>query len=298
MKHFLDTQIKGHALIFDGPLDLVVHAEKANRITPFHRPKSIRWPGREGHGYTDMVKFLHSAWPEARDRIKTIAQRLRTADLPMPKSLKRKPRWSDTDGEIDTDRLMHGEPEYLRRVKRELSVGPSRVALVSNLDLTSTGRCNPTGVFFRSSCCIALADILEELGYTVEIWLWCRGEEVYPKPYHKQFVACCPKKAGDPVDYDALCDAMSSWFTTEAIFGAFAACPERPVGLGDAVECNYDTTLLAECGIGKWAKYLDIEENTVAIPIAMITGWSVEDGYTKAVKVAHAVLERLITLQS
>jgi hypothetical protein len=296
--HYLDTELKGHALVFDGPLDLVEQARKANAAKPFYHPKEIRWPGRRGHGYDDMVKFLHSAWPEAVTMIKTITERIRQSDLPQPKSLRRKPRWSEDQGETDVDRVMQGEPEFMRNVKRMRSHGVFSVALVSNLDMSKHGRCNPTGVFFRSSCCMAVADVLEDLGYSTEVWLWCRGTDVYPKPYHKQFVALCPKKAGAPVDYDALCDAMSSWFTTEAIFGSFAACPTAPISMGCAIEPSYNTTVLEECGIGKWAKYLDIEQGVLPITVPMITGYSVADGYNTAVEQARKVLDHVVQAQN
>jgi hypothetical protein len=303
VRHFLDEQMKGHALLFDGPLDLVKAAREANegKLRPFQTNTRVYWPGRKGNTWAEMERFLHEPWPEAMKLISKVVAGIKGTDLPQPKDVRRRPRWSEDDGEVDVDRALHGDPDYMREVKRTMVTGPFHIALVSNLDLGSSHRCNPSGVFFRSACAIALADMLEDLGYTVEIWTWTRGLNVYPQPYPHQFLACCPKRAGDPVDFDALCDTMSAWFTVNASFGAFAACPTPPVSKGSAVEPNFETTDVAKTGIGKWLKYLDIQDDVVTVPIPMIYGslWSdgISDGANNAVKAAHKVLETIVNYQ-
>jgi hypothetical protein len=289
--------MKGHALLFDGPLDLVKNARRANENVPnpFKKNTAISWPGRKGYSWADMERFLHEPWPEAVARVKLAVDRIKSVEMPHPKDVRRKRKWSEVDGEVEIDRVMTGEPEYMQNFRREKVIGPFQVALVSNLDLTSGSRCNPSGVFFRSTACIAVADVLENLGYSVEIWTWTRGEECYPKPYPNQFIACRPKKFGDPVDYDALCDTMSSWFTTIASFGAIAAGPVTPKGLGYACEPDETTYDFEKVGIGGWKKYLDIEQGVLPICIPMIVGSfdldSPYSGIVKAVEVAKRVLE-------
>lgn len=298
MKHFLDTELKGHALVFDGPLDLIDHAEQANSgPTPFHRLSPISWPGRQARTWKEAREFLRKPWPEAMGRVQYVADGIRAADLPTPKSVKRKLRRNEDDGEIDLDRALRGDPDMYTDFKRNRVMGPLSVTLLGNIDASVGHHCNSSGVFFRSSCSIALADVLESLGYSVEIVLWNRGHSVYPMPNHRQFVTCKVKKFGDPVDISAACDAMSSWFTTEAIFGSFAAGPVRPLSTGAAVYENYSATCLADSGCGPWAKYMDVDQNSVVLPIPMISGWGIEDGLRKGIEVARKVLDRLIAIQ-
>lgn len=304
MKHFLDRQLKGHALIFDGPLDLVKHARDANQgPSPFKKVKDVNWPGRKGNTWDDLERFLHSPWPEAVNMVRRVAEGIRQSDLPEPKDVRRKPRWSEDDGDVDVDRVMYGEPEYMRTTKRQRVQGSMTVSIISNLDSTKSVRCNPSGVFFRSACSIALADILNDLGYTVEIWTWTRGSGVYPKPYDKQFIACRPLAAGQPVDVDAMCDTMSHWFTTQATFGAFAACPDtKPEGFGYAVEPDTTTTEFEKCGMGEWKKYLDLDQGTFPVCVPMIYGsmWGADrlaDGISNAVTQARRVLDAIVAAQ-
>lgn len=295
MRYFHDTELHGHALIFDGPLDVVNKAKEHNSTPDSFKPNvSFNWPGRRGRNWDDCVRFIHEPWPEATAIIKQIVDGIKSEDLPQPKSLKRRPRWSENDGDLDLDRVLGGEAEHLREVKRAKSTGPHHVALVSNLDAGKGHSCNASGVWFRSGCCIALADILENLGYTVEIWTWTRGYNVYPRPDHHQFLACRPKVSGDSVDVDALCDTMSAWFTMSATFGAFAAGPVKPScpkgTAGSLVEAKYNTLDPKESGIGPWYKYLQIDQDTVALSVPMITGWGVQDGIKNAAEVAKELL--------
>lgn len=299
MRHFIDQELRGHGLIFDGPLDLVTNAKAAYHRKPLVKNLSVNWPGRRGDGWADMERFLHSPWPEGVKMVEYVVERIKKTDLPMPKDVRRKPRWSEDDGDVDVDRVLRGEADYMRDVRRQRVSGSFQVSLISNLDCGRGHRCNPSGVFFRSACCIALADVLESIGYSVEIWTWTRGTHVFPKPNHHQFVACRPKRMGDPVDYDALCDTMSSWFTSKATFGAFAANPvAAPLDLGYLCEADSGTLLLSECGMGGWEKHLDLEQGTLPVCIPLITGWSREDGLESATEKARLVLDHIVRSQS
>lgn len=288
--------MKGWAGLFDGPLDLAEKAREAAKRFPstaLVKYVSINWPGRRGNNWDDVNRFLHSPWPEATQLIKRVVDGVMSEDLPQPKNIKRKPRWNEDDGDVDVDRLLTGEPEYMKQTKRGRSTGPFHVALVSNLDAGKGHQCNSSGVWFRSAACIALADILENLGYTVEIWTWTAGFDVYPDPYHNQFLACRPKAAGDPVDIDSLCDTMSSWFTTTATFGAFNTAPVQPESRGGLIEASFKSLDPKESGIKGWYKYLDIGADVIPIAVPMIKGWGLADGLDKASEVVKNILEHI-----
>lgn len=303
MRWIHDVNLQGHVGIFDGPLELVEAARDANKgPNPFKKMEGFRWPGRvcPPGDWDRAAKFLTEPWPEAVSMVRYVADQVRQSrELPLPKSIKRRPRWSDDDGEIDVDRAMRGETEMYRSARRHRTTAPTHIAFVTNLDATiGWWHTNSTGVFFRSAASIAMSDILEDAGYSVEIWIWSRGLNVFPEPDSEQFIACKVKAAGEMVDYDALCDAMSDWFCTQAIVGAIASNPHAKVkdkGLG--VESafgrfyNEDGSInWYEYGIDYWVPYMDIEEDCQVFPIPMVVG-----SKDSAVEAAKNVIDRIIS---
>jgi len=295
MRAFEDHGMKGWAMMFDGPLELVELARAASENNPAALIKriNINWPGRRGHDWSKVSEFLRSPWPEATKLIRYVTDGIMRDNLPQPASVKRRPRWNEDEGDVDVDRLLGGEPEYMRQMKRGKSTGPTHVALIGNLDAGEYHNCNSSGVWFRSAACIALADILENLGYTVEIWVWNRGESVYPEPLPHQFIACRPKAAGEPVDIDALCDTMSSWFTTNAIFAAMNTCPVKPKGIGYLVEADHYELDPEKSGIGGWYRYLQIGQDVIPISVPVVTGWNVQNGLDNAREVCRQILTKI-----
>lgn len=295
MRHILDKELKGHAMIYGGPLEMLQSARTASKNPVGLKfngyPPDTNYPGRKGKGWDAHVAFIGTPWPIAMKCIDMVQDAIRKENMPTPKSRKRKGFWSDIEGEVDVPRALSGEPELFRNIKRQQRVGPTNISLVTNLD--SPGSCNSTGLFYRSIVCIAVADILEELGYSTEIITWCYGYAVFPAPYDRQFTVCRVKEAGNPIDKTALCDSLSAWFTLEVIFGTFPACP----GIN---RCSYGGAILGEtkpesiekAGMKGWEKYLDITEGTMGVPIPHVAGT-----LEAAVNASKEVLTKIIELQ-
>src|SRR5262245_48821286 len=124
MRYYLDTELQGHCLIFDGPLDLVRSGlagmkKHTDLNANFTKSPNINFPGRRGSGWDIFEKFLGSPWPEAIKRVQFVQAAVKKETMPTPKSFRRKPRFNEVDGEIDVDKAMHGDPDYYRRVQRE-----------------------------------------------------------------------------------------------------------------------------------------------------------------------------------
>lgn len=294
MIYFHDAELKGHVLIFKGPLDLIKAAKEGVKRPgvpqPYKEEPKVNFPGRIGKSWDDLERFLHSVWNEAVTRVQYVQAKVKSEPMPTPKSIRRKGKWNEVEGDIDVDRALHGDPEFYNRKVREKITGPTNICLVCNLD--DVRYINPSGLFYRSTAAIAVTDILEELGYQVEIVAWCRGEQVFPQPDHNQFTVCRIKEAGQTVDITALCDTMSGWFSAEAVFCANCACPTIPVRLGIPKEANEHAKTVKGCGVGPWIKYLDIAENTLAIPVPMVWG-----SLDNAVDTAKEVLTNIIESQ-
>lgn len=300
MKEILDTELRGRALLFEGPLDLLHHARKANSgPNPFYHPEPQRWPGRVGRTWDEFYHFLETPWNEAVEKIESIVRVVRKY-VPAPKSVRRKVKWDDLEGEVDVDRAMHGDPDYFRRAKRTRMTASRNVALVANLENTRYGATvNPSGLWFRSGVAIAVADMLEDAGYSCEVWVWNRGAKLFPPPNHYQFTAWKAKAAGMPVDMHAMADSMSYWFTTQAVLAvpAAASCgvqttADAPKGL--AIHPTVGATKVEDSGIGGWIKHLDIEEGTQKVAVPMVYSWSWDDPDSMPVQTAKAVLSEIV----
>jgi hypothetical protein len=294
VRYVYDPELHGHGCIFDGPIELIDSAirdmQRADIPAIFRAICPCDWPGRKARTWQDLKNFLGKPWPEATARVKYVQDKCKEGGLPEPMSAKRKGRWSESEGEVDVDRALRGEGELYRQVKRDLVHSPTNIALVTNLDGDLI--VNPSGLWFRSTACIAVTDILESLGYSVEVWAWCRGYRVYPAPDGNQFTAVRIKEFGAPVDMDSMCDTLSSWFTTEAVFGAFTCSPVKPISIGAPVSANQNPTSLENSGIGGWLKHLDLSEGVTAIPVPRVRG-----SLDTAVECARSMLTKIISLQ-
>lgn len=303
MKVIFDKELKGYAMLFDGPLDVVTHAKKANSgANPFFAPERQTWPGRRGETWADFDRFLHSPWNEAVAKIDSIVNVVRKYVKP-PTNIRRRLRWDETDGEVDIDRLLGGDPEFYRRPKRPRVHAPRNVALVANLESGKGGRSvNPSGLWFRSGVAIAVADMLEDAGYSCEVWIWNLGYYLFPPPHHRCFVAWKAKAAGAVVDKHAMADSMSYWFTTQAVQAVPAA---NPVGIqttaaypkGAAVEPNEGVTRVEDVGMGGWIKYLDIGDDVQKVAVPMVYSWSWDDPDSMPVQTARAVLDEIVGVE-
>jgi hypothetical protein len=297
MRYFYDKELQGHAMVFDGPIDLVESATKATDAAdcPNRFKEGVggtSHPGRPAKGkpLREMLQFLKTPWKEAMDRVDYVQAEVKKVSMPTPVDMRRRPRWSETDGEVDVDRALNGDPDLYREIKRQRRVGPTHIALVTNLDAPYS--CNESGLFYRSTACIAATDILEDLGYSVEIVLWCLGRYVYPRPDHNQFTCCRIKEAGQPLDKSALCDSLSAWFCDQPVFGTFPCSPVKPLSYGGAVTANPAAKTLDQAGMGGWIKYLDVSHGVLAVPVPMCYG-----SLDNAVRCAKGVMENILEIQ-
>jgi hypothetical protein len=280
VKAFLDRELGGHAMVFDGVLDLleqVGDADAAGKIPHTYFKAKERGQGyfyfrpSEGgfyidpHGeqtsrkhlslksFSDYKEIVKCPWPEAVDSVKKLVQEIKDSGrLPEPASLKRKRRMKEEGDELDIDSALRGEKEFYIGTARTVVKGPRSVAIITNLD---AGGGWTAGVFNRSVSAIAVSDILEAAGYSVEIWAWCLGSRVYRHPTSAQFSCTCVKASGAPMDLDALCDSLSLWITYQIIFASFAVSPfGEPKCIGGM-----------ERVLGPWEKYMQVSENVIRL---------------------------------
>lgn len=271
MRVKLDNDFGGWVMLFDSVTELAdqaaasVKSGKWSATWAKRFQEQILFVGRHAKkGVMDAGRLLREPWPEAVALVEQV-KRAAEQDAPEPESIKRKPRWVDTEGDISVDRVLGGEQDVYRTTTKKFVQGVPSITLLTNLDtLGGMDRTSGvvtmtkpkydylyvydppryeivgqepyevewgTGMFWRSVACAAAVDILEAAGYTVDVWAWCNGWGVY-KEHDKQFTAVRLKAAGQPLNLDAVCNATSFWFTYYALFASFAVAPEKLRGIG------------------------------------------------------------------
>lgn len=283
-RHIHDKSLRGHALLFPN-------------VSAMMRATIRAWRGRS-KTTTSYLEALETSlllpWSEGQALVAAAREQLQHDYAHVAKSRKRQRRWAD-EGDMSIDRRLAGDADAYRQSYRETSRGPGHVTILANLDgggervfsievqhhsacimghvsgwttVKLESRIVASDAISRGAVATALADILEDDGYTVEMWAWNVGRDVYRKNHlhHHQFNAVKIKDAGAPLDTGTILRTLSAEFM-DAMFRSFAILPE------------YLSVGQMEHDMGGWRKYLDVnpEETTVVeVPIA----WDLEAAVT------------------
>lgn len=246
MQYTKDTKLRGHAFSFDSPMDVIDSAERGYKISKRgnYLGSSTNWTDKNFESWNHLREVFLKPWKEGIETVEDMLNEIKAQELPRPKSRRRKARWSEDDGEIDIDRVMVGDADFYREVKREIVHGPSNVLLLTNLD--AYGNDTHSKIFWRGAAAIAAADLIEDAGYSVEIWVWCHGTRVYSGSCSQQFHAFPLKRAGEPIDIGTMINALSGWFLRTVLYNTFADTTTKTIGTGGP---NFE--------LGGWRKYID-----------------------------------------
>lgn len=235
MQSFTDKKSKCQVMIFDSVKDCLDSTKK--NIDPERNAPPIygdRWLGEDLTDWESVEAACWEPWKEGIECVQRVMDKILNSGLPMPQDRKRRPRWAeDTGHEVCPDRWMGGQQDYWRSSHRMKSTGPTTVSLLTNLDAISGD--HPETVMWRGAGAVAIADILENAGYNVDMHIWCRGSSVFQDRYSGQFTSINIKKPGEPVDVGGLITILTSWFTRAVVFGSFCCADARNSSYGGMV---------------------------------------------------------------
>jgi len=273
MKIIKDTKLRGHAMIFDGILDLAnsTHdAIKQGASLPDYQSLAYRsnWLGRTFSSWEQVVEACRSHWPKGMDIVKAMIEELKKQPLPQPKSRKRKARWSEDDGEVEVGRFLAGESAFYRDVRRDNVHGPETLTLLCNLD--ASGGIDHNEIFWRGAAAVAICDLLEDAGYSCEVWMWGVGDGTWNNDLPTVFTAVPLKKAGAPLDLNCLVAGLSAWFLRSLVFHSYLIADRHVMrGWGQP---NYN--------IGKWVNYIPANQDDIRhVPMAETALEAVHSAY-------------------
>lgn len=180
--------------------------------------------GEKFESWADVQNKAKSAWDYGMSVLQSFVERLQKIDMPELKSRKRRVRFN-TDGgdEVDIERLLTGQP-YWRESRREESSGPTEVTIV--MDATATAGVAADNILWRGAAGVALAQILEQRGYLVELWIVDAGK-LFADSQNQVIIACNLKRPQDPLDVSTLVNVASGWFYRTVTFTLMASICEK-----------------------------------------------------------------------
>lgn len=261
MRHTIDEKRYGHAMIFDGPADLL---NSMTWLTPREKKQIASWIYKAKEADVAMVRKM--------------ADHIKEAPLPEGISRKRRMHFTETDGEICIDRYMRGNNECYRRAHRPRTNGPGNVTILANLDGFWSNTHNE--IFYRGAMTIALCELLEENGYTTEVIAWNTGKNVYAYPHDRQFTACRIKEAANSLDISSLIGCLGQDYM-HLLFHSFKCAGDLYRNVGTMTH-HFDT----------WKHYLDIDPQetvTLSMPISFNEG--------DVIQKTHDMLKKVIAAQ-
>jgi hypothetical protein len=160
-----------HVCELDGSADLRA-VDKAPRTASAYLFESRKADGRDaswlGGTIADIDVALTHGWPEGLAIISELAASI-TEDLPQPKSVRRKQRWSEEGDEASWEREAAGYSDPWRTSVRETRRGPT----IINLQASWGGNANlkARDLMWNGVALCVIIDVLERSGYRVNATL-------------------------------------------------------------------------------------------------------------------------------
>lgn len=283
MQYQRDDDLKGHAFVFENIEEVVDLAEKCNPSGAIAQSFNRDFGGPiYFDGWEDVRRMTKATWTDGMNRIQGMAEEIRKSSPPQPVSVRRLRRWSENDGDVDVDRAVRGDDYCFREVHRERRPRTQNIAIMCNIG----ARYHVTNeqLFWRSAAAIVAIDLLEESGYSCEVWAYRIGEETYTDykcPQH--FAALRVKDAGEAVDIDLLAKATAPWFFRSALWGSYSHAGKVEDGFGKSVELNKERWFGRHCNVDRnlervWAPFTMNKQDSIEATRKMLESVQLVEG--------------------
>ena len=162
--------------------------------------------GRNINTFDQAMEAAHSNWEEGLDIATKLYKRMKELIKIEIKSSKRKLVFNADDGDVDIDRLMQGDANFMRKSVRVDTTGPGEFSVV--VQTTTPWSKTSTECMWRGMAAISAVEILEEAGHKVT--LYAIGKNALTTGTH--VCHCTLKPAGMPLDRSSLINALSGWY--------------------------------------------------------------------------------------
>lgn len=156
------------------------------------------WAGTSS--YEEAVELLQKGWPEGAARVSKVRASLDRAVETMSAAKTQQMQYGVEGEWCDVGRLAMGDPECLVSWADDGDEQPNKIIkIVANICVS--GSVSTDAMYSRGAACIAAVDLLESLGYRVELWAGIGCDKYGSERLDSQMLV---KDAGQPVDTDRL----------------------------------------------------------------------------------------------
>ena len=224
--------------VYESIREVIEHGSGSEYLAP----AQTKWVGRKFRGWDDAASAARTEWREGIERVSRLADQLRDEELPDLPVVRRRPAYSEDDGdEVCLERLRLGRP-YWRTTRRQSQGGVRDHAVI--VDVSTPSVVDPQKIFHRGAAGIVLAEMLERAGHRVEIWAADFQLDTYESKPGNSAIFAPLKRATDPIDVSTLANATSGWFYRTFWLGAVSrshrgrrtkSCLGRPAPLTESL---------------------------------------------------------------
>lgn len=250
-----DNELKTVVAVFESADE---YLEKAVALDPHCNRVALSasrsyFPECRGLNTWDDVKArLHGIYERGNQMMEEAATEIRKAIIDPPTSIRRQRRWSETDGELDVDRALRGTPELFHESYRTQRPRTQSIAVMvnfgANCDITEET------LFWRAASVVVACDLLEEAGYSCEVWGYWMTEGVYSNygfnvKHPNLFMATRIKEAGSPMDVGTVSKTIAPWMFRTAAFSMCSIGGTPIPGLGHSNDNNRERLFSRHCNV-------------------------------------------------
>jgi len=189
------------------------------------RVRSKRFVGEELRNWNEVTQRNDRDWASALYDLEKCKKSLESFELSELKSRKRKRTFNTEDGDLDVERVISGDEKIFETTRREVQNGESEAVVV--IDTSSNYKTDTNAIFWKGAAGLVIAERLEEMGYTVELWAASTIRDLYPGHQGILTSATCLKRCEDPLDVSTLVNTLGGWFLRTVSFTLWETLTKR-----------------------------------------------------------------------
>lgn len=201
---------KTHNITFSSPADWIEALKGNDMKLPSSKEYIIHndsWTGRSFDNYAEVYECLDKPWAKGMSQYRYMLESLKDLKLPAPKSIRRKRRYNEMDGELNTDRYLAGEAICFEDCFKTRVEGSPVITITVQINTNS--HVDPDDLFWNSAATVALCDMLEAVGYAVEVIGYCSFQNIFHGHVPNFLASVVVKEAGKPVNAESMIAALS-----------------------------------------------------------------------------------------
>lgn len=167
---------------------------------------------RSFRSWAEASDAVTKPWEKGQQRITQLVEELKDSEPPEIKSRQRKRRWTEDDGEMDTDRFLGNMDDFYCESKRETTHGPSQITIL--VGISCQWSVSEEAASWRGAVAAALCGYFEEAGYPCEMIAYQGHRGLYSSrtKHYDMVMSTRVKECGEELEMNTIASATSPWY--------------------------------------------------------------------------------------